>query len=77
MEKRGGVLHTPVVTRWNSQVKCVKSYLAVSPDTIEELAMTLLTIAAKVPDQAGRKALEELIEVRCCEMATGWLVRHK
>ncbi|KAF0307982.1 hypothetical protein FJT64_020747 [Amphibalanus amphitrite] len=62
MEQRGGVLHTANVTRWNSQLRTVASYLTLKKATPEELGSAVPSIASKVVDQAGWKVLEQLVE---------------
>ena len=63
MENHGGTLHVSNATRWNSQLRCVSSYLQLDRNIVEELAVTIPSISAKVVDHAGRKALEDLVEV--------------
>ena len=63
MDRHGAQLHVATVTRWNSELRSIESYLALSQATLDDLADTVPSLASKIVDETGRRGLQELVKV--------------
>ena len=63
MDRRKEHVHVTNATRWNSTLRSIESYLDLAPATLDELREAVPTMAPKIVDEAGSRALQELVEV--------------